>query len=58
MSVRSCSQLYSCESCELHQTIQDEVDRQHAIKAENKKKMQEKHLKQMPVIDKSERKDH
>lgn len=58
MSVRSCSQLYSCESCELHQTIQDEVDRQHAIKAENKIKMQAKHLKQMPVIDKSERKDH
>lgn len=58
ISTRSCSQLYQCESCELHQTIQDEVDRQKAIKAENKRRMQEKHLRQTPVMDKSERKDH
>ncbi len=55
---RSCSQLYKCESCELHQTIQDEIDRQRILKAENKRKIQEKHMSQVPVIDKSERTDH
>ncbi|MFC2160686.1 response regulator [Acidobacteriota bacterium] len=55
---RSCSQLYKCESCELHQTIQDEIDRQRILKAENKQKMQDKHMSKVPVIDKSERTDH
>jgi len=55
---RSCSQLYKCESCELHQTIQDEIDRQRILKAENKRQIQEKHMSQVPVVDKSERTDH
>ena len=55
---RSCSQLYQCESCELHQTIQDEIDFQKKLKAENKRRLQEKHMRQVPVMDKSERTDH
>ncbi len=35
VSSRSCSQLYRCESCELHQTIQDEIDQQLVMKAES-----------------------
>lgn len=58
VSSRSCSQLYKCESCELHQTIQDEIDRQRLLKAENKRKIQDKHMSQVPVMDKSERTDH
>lgn len=58
ISVRSCSQLYKCESCELHQTIQDEIDRQRTLKAEHKMKMQAQHLRQVPIMEKSERKDH
>jgi CheY-like chemotaxis protein len=40
VSARSCSQLYHCESCELHQTIQDDIDQQAAMKAESRKKLQ------------------
>ncbi|MGD2295442.1 MAG: response regulator [Candidatus Aminicenantes bacterium] len=58
ISTRSCSQLYQCEHCELHQTIQDEIDRQRVLKAEHKKRMQEKQFRQAPVMDKSERQDH
>jgi CheY-like chemotaxis protein len=58
ISARSCSQLYQCENCELHQTIQDEIDRQRALKAEHRKKLQEEHLRKVPILDKSERKDH
>jgi CheY-like chemotaxis protein len=58
VSSRSCSQLYKCESCELHQTIQDEIDRQRILKAENKRQIQEKHMFRVPVMDKSERTDH
>lgn len=58
VSMRSCSQLYQCESCELHQSIQDEIDRQRFLKAENRKKIQEQHLRRAPVVDKSERTDH
>jgi CheY-like chemotaxis protein len=39
ISARACSQVYRCETCELHQTIQDEVDRQIALQAENMKKL-------------------
>ncbi len=55
---RSCSQLFNCESCELHQIIQDEIDRQKILKAENKKKIQQQHMRKVPVMDKSERTDH
>ena len=58
VSTRSCSQLYQCESCEFHQTIQDEIDRQRVLKAEHKKKIQDQHLKKVPVMEKSERQDH
>lgn len=58
VSVRSCSQLYQCESCELHQSIQDEIDRQRVLKAEDRKRMQEKHFRQAPILSKSERADH
>lgn len=33
VSLRSCDRLYRCESCEFHQTMEDEVDRQLAIRA-------------------------
>lgn len=54
ISSRSCSQVYRCESCEFHQSIQEEVDRQIAIQKENRKKLQEKlagevTVKQKPV---------
>ncbi len=50
ISARACSQVYRCESCELHQTIQDEVDRQIALQAENMKKLRSKlAMKQKPV---------
>jgi CheY-like chemotaxis protein len=58
IAARSCSQLYQCESCELHQTIQDEIDHQRVLKAENRKKIQEQHLRSAPIMDKSERTDH
>jgi CheY-like chemotaxis protein len=40
ISPRSCPRLYHCERCEFDQVIQDEVDRQHAIKAACRKNMQ------------------
>jgi len=50
ISARACSQVYRCESCELHQTIQDEVDRQIALQAENMKKLHSRlAVKQKPV---------
>lgn len=54
---RSCTQLYRCESCELHQTIQDEVDRQVAIKAESRKQKLEQQ-DQVTIKHKPLRKDH
>ena len=42
ISARACTQVYRCESCELHQTIQDEVDRQITLQAENMKKLHSK----------------
>jgi CheY-like chemotaxis protein len=58
ISSRSCSQLYRCESCELHQTIQDEVDHQAVLKAEHRKRLQSKPLSQVTVKQKPVRKDH
>jgi len=58
ISTRSCSQLYRCESCELHQTIQDEIDRQAILKAENRKRLQEKLHTEMTLKHKPIRRDH
>ena len=58
ISSRSCSQLYKCENCELHQTIQDEIDRQRILKAEHKKKLQTKKVTQIPASQKTSRSDH
>jgi CheY-like chemotaxis protein len=58
ISARACSQVYRCESCELHQTIQDEVDRQIAIQKENRKKLQEKLASDITVKQKPIRTDH
>ena len=33
IALRSCDRLYKCESCDFYQTIEDEVDRQLAIRA-------------------------
>jgi CheY-like chemotaxis protein len=58
IAARACSQVYQCESCELHQTIQDEVDRQIAIQKENRKKLQEKLASEVTVKQKPVRTDH
>ena len=42
ISLRSCDKLYRCESCDFHQTIEDEVDRQLAIKAVRQKRQKAK----------------
>jgi CheY-like chemotaxis protein len=42
ISLRSCDRLYKCESCDFHQTIEDEVDRQLAIRAERQKRQKTK----------------
>jgi len=58
ISARACSQLYRCEDCELHQTIQEEVDRQIAIQRENRQKLQTKLDSQTAMTQKPSRKDH
>jgi CheY-like chemotaxis protein len=58
ISARSCSQLFNCESCELHQTIQDEVDHQIAIKAANRKQKLAAKQNQVIVKHKPIRQDH
>lgn len=58
VSARACSQVYRCESCELHQTIQDEVDRQIAIQRESRKKLQIKLDSKASLAHKPARKDH
>lgn len=58
ISTRACSQVYRCESCELHQTIQDEVDRQISIKAAQRKKLQLKVDGKAVVDSKPTRTDH
>jgi len=42
ISLRSCDRLYCCESCDFHQTIEDEVDRQLAIRAVRQKRQKAK----------------
>ncbi|MCK4645213.1 MAG: response regulator [Candidatus Aminicenantes bacterium] len=58
ISHRSCPQLFHCESCEFDQTIQDEIDRQLAIKAERRKRMKEESYDRVTVTHKSVRRDH
>jgi len=58
IAARACSQVYQCESCEFHQTIQDEVDRQIAIQKENRKKLQEKLASTITLTQKPIRTDH
>jgi hypothetical protein len=58
ISLRSCDRLYLCENCEFDQTIQDEIDRQHTIKAERRKRMKEESYDRVTVTHKSVRRDH
>lgn len=58
ISARACSQVYQCESCEFHQTIQDEVDRQIALKAAHRNKLQLKLDRKSVAEPKSTRTDH
>ncbi len=58
ISSRACSQVYRCESCELHQTIQDEVDRQIAMQKEIRKKLQEELAGEITLKQKPARTDH
>jgi len=58
ISARACSQVYRCENCELHQTIQDEVDRQITIQKENRNKLQEKLASDITIKQKPIRTDH
>ena len=44
ISLRSCDRLYRCESCDFHQTIEDEVDRQLAIRAVRQKRQKAKRV--------------
>jgi hypothetical protein len=59
ISSRACSQLYYCENCELHQTIQDDIDRQAALKKAASKKRSESEIQtQVKVKQKPMRTDH
>jgi CheY-like chemotaxis protein len=58
VSLRSCDRLYRCESCEYHQTIEDEVDRQLAIRDARQKMMRAKKTDKVATMHNSVRKDH
>lgn len=58
VSIRSCDRLYRCESCEFHQTIEDEVDRQLTIREMRQKRIRTKRYDQMATMDNPVRKDH
>jgi len=58
VSLRSCDRLYRCESCEFHQTIEDEVDRQLAIRDARQKRARAKKFDKVATAPKSVRKDH
>ena len=58
IATRACSQVYRCEDCELHQTIQDEVDRQIVTQRESRRKLQAKLDSQAAVPGKPSRTDH
>ncbi len=50
ISHRSCPFVFKCESCEFDQAIQDQVDRQVALKAAKRKKMPAKKIIQGPTL--------
>jgi CheY-like chemotaxis protein len=58
ISLRSCDRLYHCENCEFHQTMDDEVARQLAIRDKRQKRMREKRYDQVTVTPTSTRRDH
>ncbi len=58
ISLRSCDKLYRCESCEFHQTMEDEVDRQLAIRDVRQKRVRAKRYDQVATMDNAVRKDH
>ena len=58
ISLRSCDRLYRCESCEFHQTIEDEVGRQLAIRDVRQKRIRSKKTDRVATMHNSVRKDH
>ncbi len=58
VAIRSCDRLYRCESCEFHQTIEDEVDRQLALKAANQKRKVAKGYERVATMHNPSRSDH
>ena len=50
ISLRSCDKLYRCESCEFHQTIEDEVDRQLAIRDARQKRARAKKFDKVAAV--------
>ncbi|MCK4363485.1 MAG: response regulator, partial [Candidatus Aminicenantes bacterium] len=58
ISLRSCDRLYRCESCEFHQTMEDEVDRQLAIRDARQKSIRAKKTDRVATTYNSIRKDH
>ena len=58
ISLRSCDRLYKCESCEFHQTMEDEVDRQLAIRDARQKRIRAKKTDRVATVYNSVRKDH
>lgn len=58
ISLRSCDRLYRCESCEFHQTMDEEVGRQLDIKAANQKRKQAKGFERVATVQSPSRSDH
>jgi len=58
ISLRSCDRLFMCENCDFDQTIQDEIDRQLAVKTASVKKVQAKKYSRTPLMDESTRSDN
>jgi len=58
ISLRSCDRLFVCEKCDFDQTIQDEIDRQLAVKTVRMKKGQAKKYSRTPLMDESTRSDN
>jgi len=58
ISHRSCPQLFNCESCEFDQTIQDEINRQLALKSERRERKKVQSSDLVTIKPKSIRSDH
>ncbi len=58
ISLRSCDRLYRCESCEFHQTVEDEVARQLAIRDARQKRARAKKFDEVATVHNPGRKDH